>query len=189
MEEKLLVGITGASGAIYAWKLLKILKEIPVRVEVIITEAGKLVFKHELEKDWMELHSLAERVYEEREISAPPASGSASYWGMIIIPCSMGTLGGLASGQTRNLLLRAGDVVLKERKPLVLVVRETPLNLIHLQNMVTLTLAGAIIFPAMPGFYSKPKDLEELIESFVMRLLGFLKLKDYTYQWQGLEGD
>lgn len=185
MEEKILVGITGASGSIYALRLLQNLKEIGIPVEVIITDAGKLVFQHELEKSWRELKDLADRVYEESEISAPPASGSSPYRAMVIIPCSVGTLGGLATGQARNLLLRAGDVMLKERKPLIIVVRETPLNLIHLQNMVTLTQAGAVIFPAMPAFYHKPKNLEDLVEGFLLRLLSFLKLRDNPKAWQG----
>lgn len=187
MEKKLIVGITGASGAIYALYFLRALKELNLPAEVIITEAGKLVIKHELERDWESLLEYAEHIYEEHEIGAQPASGSAPYLGMVVIPCSMGTLAGLATGQARNLLLRAGDVMLKERRPLVLVVRETPLNAIHLQNMLTITQAGGVIFPAMPGFYHKPKTLEELLEGFTLRLLQFLGLSDRGRAWQGLK--
>ncbi len=186
MEKTLLVGITGASGAIYAFFLLQKLKELQVPSEVIITSAGKMVWQHEIEKPWEIIKDYALKVYQEEEISAPPASGSSEYWGMVIIPCSMGTLAGLATGQARNLLLRAGDVMLKERKPLLLVVRETPLNYIHLQNMLTITTAGGIIFPAMPGFYTKPKSLEELVENFVHRILQFLNLSSNPKAWRGL---
>ncbi|MFN3921343.1 MAG: UbiX family flavin prenyltransferase [Caldimicrobium sp.] len=186
MEKKLLVGITGASGAIYAFIFLKRLRELEVPSEVIITEAGKLVWQHELEKPWEIIREYAKVVYEEGEISAPPASGSSGYSAMVIIPCTMGTLSGLATGQARNLLLRAGDVMLKERKPLILVVRETPLNAIHLQNMLHLTLAGGVIFPAMPSFYFKPRTLQELIEDFVERLLQFLNLSPNPKNWNGL---
>ncbi|MFN3568097.1 MAG: UbiX family flavin prenyltransferase [Caldimicrobium sp.] len=186
MEKKLLVGITGASGAIYALTLIEKLRALGQKVEVIITEAGKVVWKHELEKPWSVLKDYVEEVYEENDISAPPASGSSSYAGLIIIPCSMGTLAGLATGQARNLLLRAGDVMLKERKPLLLVVRETPLNFIHLQNMLNVTLAGGTIFPAMPSFYNKPKDLGELINDFIDRLLQFLGIFNNPKPWQGI---
>lgn len=185
MEKKLLVGITGASGAIYALYFLRKLRELSIPCELIITDAGKMVINYELERDWQSLGEYVERIYGEREIGAPPASGSAPYWGLVVIPCSMGTLAGIATGQGRNLLLRAGDVMLKERRPLVLVIRETPLNLIHLQNMLTVTQAGGIIFPAMPGFYHKPGSLEELIENFIDRLIQFLNLGRSTKIWSG----
>ncbi|MGC8872004.1 MAG: UbiX family flavin prenyltransferase [Caldimicrobium sp.] len=186
MAKKYLIGITGASGAIYALTFVKALKERGIPFEIIVTEAGKIVIEQELELSWKDLANYAERVYEEREIWAPPASGSASYEGLIIIPCSMGTLAGIASGQAKNLLLRAADVMLKERRSLVLVVRETPLNLIHLQNMLAVTQAGGVIFPAMPGFYHKPKSLEELVEGLVLRLLQFLNLSENFKAWKGL---
>lgn len=187
MEEKLLIGITGASGSIYALYLLETLKTLKVPFEIIITDAGKLVFQHELERPWESLREFTDRVYEEKEISAPPASGSAPYRGLVVVPCSMGTLAGIATGQARNLLLRAADVMLKERKPLVLVVRETPLNLIHLQNMLLLTQAGAVIYPAMPGFYNKPSSLEELLRQFTERLTQFLRLSENSNPWRGLD--
>ncbi len=186
MEKKYLIGITGASGAIYALALLEHLKKLEIPFEIIITDAGKIVLEQELEMSWEDLSNYAEKVYEEKEIWAPPASGSAPYEALIIIPCSMGTLAGIATGQARNLLLRAADVMLKERKRLILVVRETPLNLIHLQNMLTVTQAGGIIFPAMPGFYHKPKNLEELVNGFILRLLQFLKLSSNPKAWKGL---
>lgn len=190
MEEKLLVGITGASGSIYALYFLEVLRSLKVPLEIIITDAGKFVFQHELKRPWQSLKEFTKNVYEEHEISAPPASGSAFYKGMVIIPCSMGTLAGIATGQARNLLLRAADVMLKERKPLLLVVRETPLNLIHLQNMVECTKAGAVIFPAMPAFYHHPKTLEELISYFVRRIIQFLGLiREPFNPWQGWKNE
>lgn len=185
MEKKYIVGITGASGVIYSYRLLEKLKNLNINTEIIISEAGKKVWEHELEFSWKRLYELGSRVYQESEISAPPASGSSSYEGMIIIPCSMGTLSAIAQGAAKNLLQRAADVRLKERKPLVLVIRETPLNLIHIKNMELCTLAGAVIFPAMPSFYHKPKDLEQLIDYFIDRLIHFLGFKtDNFISWE-----
>ncbi len=187
MEKKLLVGITGASGMPYAYYLVKELQSLKIPFEVIITEAGKLVWKHELEKDWQILKNFTSKVYEEHEMSAPPASGSAPYYGMVVVPCSMGTLSAVACGSARNLLQRAADVMLKERKPLVLVIRETPLSLIHLKNMLYCTEAGAVIFPAMPAFYHKPSSLEDLIIQFVKRIIQFLGVNSKNfYTWQGI---
>jgi 4-hydroxy-3-polyprenylbenzoate decarboxylase len=174
MEKRFLVGITGASGSIYAYYFLKELKKLKISTEVIITKAGEMVWNYELEKPVEEILNFAEKLYREEEISAPPASGSSNYFGMVVIPCSMGTLSAIACGSARNLLQRAADVMLKERKPLVLVIRETPLNLIHIKNMEICSKAGAVIFPAMPGFYHKPENLEELVSQFVKRILQFL---------------
>jgi len=176
VEKKFLIGITGASGAIYSLQLLKELKKLKVKTELVITDAGKEVLKAELGKSVEDLKSFTERVYDEKEISAPPASGSVNYSGMIVIPCSMATLSAIAHGSSRNLLQRAADVMLKEKRPLILVVRETPLNLIHLKNMCSCAEAGATIFPAMPAFYFKPKSIEELVKQFVKRILNFLGL-------------
>ncbi|QER42075.1 UbiX family flavin prenyltransferase [Thermodesulfobacterium sp. TA1] len=187
MEKKYLVGITGASGAVYAKVFLQELRTLGVRAEVIITEAGKKVWETELNTSWQELKNLASRVYQETEITAGPASGSSMYSGMVIIPCSMGTLGAIAHGVSRNLLQRAADVMLKEKKTLVLVVRETPLNLIHLKNMEVCLQAGAVIFPAMPSFYQRPKTLEELLRFFVKRLLLFLGFKPQGFKgWEDI---
>lgn len=188
MEKKFLVGITGASGAVYAYYFLKELKALKIPVEVIITKAGEMVWNYELEKPVKEILSFAERLYREEEISAPPASGSSNYFGMVVIPCSMGTLSAIACGSARNLLQRAADVMLKERKPLILVIRETPLNLIHIKNMEICSKAGAVIFPAMPGFYHKPENLEELVSQFVKRILQFLSFSpDGLKTWQKTE--
>ena len=184
--EKLLVGVTGASGAPYAVAFLEVLRELGVESEVVITRPGEEVLRHETGFSLEDLGRLTRRIYREDEISAPPASGSAPYRAMVIIPCSMGTLSAVAQGAARNLLQRAADVMLKERKPLVLVVRETPLNLIHLKNMLAAAEAGATIYPAMPAFYHRPKDLREVVEFFVKRLAEFLgfEIKDLK-RWEG----
>lgn len=185
MEKKFLVGITGASGAIYAYYFLKELKNLGVSAEVIITKAGEIVWNYELEIPVEEILNFAEKLYKENEIFSPPASGSSNYSGMVIIPCTMGTLSAIACGSARNLLQRSADVILKERKPLILVIRETPLHLIHIKNMEACVQAGAVIFPAMPGFYHKPKNLEQLIEQFVKRILQFLGFKPKDLKiWQ-----
>jgi len=171
---KLLVGITGASGAPYALAFLRVLRELGVASEVIVTRPGEEVLRTETGLSVEDLRDLTARLYREDEISAPPASGSAGYGGMVIIPCTMGTLSAVAQGAARNLLQRAADVMLKERKPLVLVVRETPFSRIHLQNMLTLTEAGAVIYPAMPAFYYRPQTLEEVLDFFARRLAEFL---------------
>ncbi len=187
MEKKLLVGITGASGAPYAVAFLRLLKELSVTSEVVISRAGEEVLKHETGLSVEELGELTSRVYREDEISAPPASGSAPYRGMVIVPCTMGTLSAIAQGAARNLLQRAADVMLKERKPLILVVRETPFNLVHLRNMLSAAEAGAVIYPAMPAFYHRPKDLREMVEFFVKRLAEFLGLEVRDLKrWEGL---
>lgn len=188
MEKKFLIGITGASGVVYAYYLLKELKKLKYPTEVIITRAGEMVWNYELEKPVKKILKFAEKLYREDEISAPPASGSNEYFGMVIIPCTMGTLSAIACGSARNLLQRSADVMLKERKPLILVIRETPLNLIHIRNMKTCSEAGAIIFPAMPSFYHKPKNIEELISQFVRRILQFLGLSPEGLKtWQEVE--
>lgn len=171
-KKKLLVGVTGASGAIYAETLLEKLSLLEAqleRVEIIISEAGARVWEYELGND--NYKKLPFTRYENRDLFAPPASGSSGYDGMIICPCSMGTLGRLASGAAENLLLRAADVMLKERRKLLLVIREAPLGLIHIRNMETLTLAGAVIFPASPGFYFPVQDVKGLAGQFIDRLL------------------
>ncbi|HFC97982.1 MAG TPA: UbiX family flavin prenyltransferase [Thermosulfurimonas dismutans] len=187
MERKLLVGITGASGAPYAVAFLKLLKRLGIGNQVVISRAAEEVLRHETGLSPEDLLRFTERIFREDELSAPPASGSAPYRGMVIIPCSMGTLSAVARGAARNLLQRAADVMLKERKPLVLVVRETPFNLIHLRNMLAAAEAGATIYPAMPAFYHRPRDLQEMVEFFVQRLAEFLGLEvQGLRRWEGL---
>jgi len=183
---KLVIGVSGASGTIYAVKLLEALKDANVETHLIISKAAEEILKFENELSKEDLKKLASRFYEENDLKAPITSGSYKTDGMIIIPCSMKTLAGVALGYSNNLILRAADVTLKERRPLVLVVRETPLNLIHLENMVKAAKAGAIIFPASPGFYHKPKTINDLINYIIGKILNLFNL-DYKFkiEWKG----
>jgi len=181
---RLLVGITGASGSIYALSFLKEAKKLGIKTDVIFTQAGKRVWEYELGISFKEVLNYAEKIYQEHEMFSPPASGSSGYSGMVVIPCSMGTLSAIACGSSRNLLQRSADVMLKEKKTLVLVIRETPLNLIHIKNMETCAQAGAVIFPAMPSFYHRPRTLEDLVSQFAKRILWFLGfLPEGFFSW------
>ena len=172
--KKLLVAITGASGSPYALAFLRLLRELGVPMEIVLSQAAKQVFPLETGLEIQALEGLCQRLYEEGEIAAPPASGSALYQGMVIIPCTMGTLASVAHGWAKNLITRAADVMLKERRPLILVVRETPFNLIHLRNMLAAAEAGATIYPAMPAFYHRPQKIDDLCDFFAGRLAEFL---------------
>ncbi len=185
--KRYIVGISGASGAMYAGMLLERLARDGAEVHVIPSHNGLQVFRHETGIELTEkLDILLNELQEESDVPgsvgkfilhdpddffAAPASGSFHCDGMVIVPCSMGTLGALASGAVSNLLGRSADVTLKERRPLVLVPRETPLNLIHLRNMVTLAEAGAVIMPPVPGFYHHPESVEEIVLQTVGRII------------------
>lgn len=183
MPRKLVVAVTGASGSIYAKhlldKLASLKKEI-VEVSLIFSESGKKVWEYEIGN--IEIPSNVE-LFSNDNYFAPVASGSAGFESMVIIPCTMGTLGRIASGTSEDLISRAADVMLKERRKLVLVTREAPLNLIHIENMKTVTLAGGIIYPASPSFYSKPKNKEELELTLVNRVLDILGLENDLFRW------
>ncbi len=172
INKKLIIGITGASGSIYAHLLLNKLLELnasPGEVAVVISKTAEKVWPFELSDIPMDFSPFTR--YSPDNFFAPPASGSAGYDAMIIIPCSVGTLGRIAAGTADDLMLRAADVMLKERKRLILVVREAPYSRIHLQNMLSVTDAGGIICPASPGFYKHPDNINELCESVVDRAL------------------
>ena len=182
----LVVAITGASGAPYAVRLLEQLLAADRAVWLIVTSHGLRLLHTELDIDSVD--ALRQRVgaeawrrlvtvYEDADRGAAPASGSARNAGMVICPCSMGTLSAVSVGASRSLVERAADVMLKERRPLVLVPRETPLSAIHLQNMLRLSRAGAVILPAAPGFYLKPTTVQELVDFVVARLLDLLKVE------------
>ncbi len=162
----IILGITGASGAVYAKRFLHIAKKKRVDVELIITKMGEAVLRHEACESILQ-HKKIHRI---DDFFAPPATGSSKYAGMAILPCSMGTLGKIASGTSNNLLIRAADVCLKENRPLVIVPREMPLNEIHLENMLKLKRAGAIIMPASPHFYRFPKSVEDVADTVVERV-------------------
>ncbi len=182
---KLAVAITGASGAIYARVLLDKLTQLKDQLEevsIVWSENAQTVWQHELGDETYKDYSF--RTWQKDDFFAPFASGSSSYTGLIICPCSMGTLGRMATGISNDLITRAADVMLKERKKLVCVVRETPYNLIHLQNMTTVTQAGGIICPATPSFYSKPQTIEEAVATVTDRVLQLSGLNIAGYRWQ-----
>jgi flavin prenyltransferase len=181
---KIVIGVTGASGAIYARVLFERLKQLHDQLEecgIVMSENAKAVWQHELEDTGYE--NLPFPIYASQDFYAPFASGSAGYDAMIICPCSMGTLGRIASGISNDLMTRAADVMLKERKKLVLLVRESPYNLIHINNMKTVTEAGGIICPATPSFYSKPQSFEALAATVVDRALALSGFTIEGYKW------
>lgn len=182
---KIAVAVTGASGSVYARVLLdKLLemKEQVTEVGLVWSDNAFTVWEHELgDKDYGKYPF---RVWAKNDFMAPFASGSSSYTALIICPCSMGTLGRIASGMSNDLVTRAADVMLKERRRLVCVVRETPYNLIHLRNMTTITEAGGIICPATPSFYSQPQSIDEVAYTVIHRVLQVSGLNTDGYRWQ-----
>ena len=184
---KVVVAITGASGSIYARLLIgKILamKDQCDDLAVVMTENAKQVWETETGKD--DYKSLSVKNYSTRDFTAPFASGSGRFNTMIIVPCSMGTLGRIAAGISNDLITRAADVVLKEKRKLICVVRDTPYSLIHIRNMETVTLAGGIICPATPSFYSLPKTIDEVAATVVDRVLDLAGFDIKTFRWGGL---
>ena len=181
---KIVVAITGASGSIYAENLLKkmlAIKEQWTDLSVVMTGNAREVWKTELDNDSWKNFPI--KFHTTTDFSAPFASGSGKFDTMIVIPCSMGTLGRIASGMSNDLITRAADVILKERRKLICVVRDTPYNLIHIRNMETVTLAGGIICPATPSFYSKPKTIEQVAATVVDRVLDLAGFDIKTFRW------
>jgi 4-hydroxy-3-polyprenylbenzoate decarboxylase len=188
-KQNLTVAITGASGAGYARKLLRSIPREKYDVHLMSSEAGRLVYELETGVALSEDLPPGVHSYEESDFAAPLASGSFPCAGMVIVPCTMGTLGAIAAGLSQNLIHRAADVCLKERRPLVLVLRETPLNRVHLSNMLKASEAGAIILPAMPGFYHRPHSVQEIFDFVVARILDQLGIEhNLAKPWAGLEG-
>jgi 4-hydroxy-3-polyprenylbenzoate decarboxylase len=184
MNNKIVVAITGASGSLYAKVLLNklmLLREQWEAVSVVMSNNAKEVWQTELGNN--DYNNYPVQYFEKTNFSAPFASGSAKYNIMIVAPCSMGTLGRIANGISDDLVTRAADVILKERRKLILMVRDTPYNLIHIKNMETVTLAGGIICPASPSFYSQPKTIEEVAATVVDRVLDLAGLDLNTYRW------
>lgn len=182
--KKIAIAITGASGSIYARLLLQKIEALQsqiAEVSLVMTENAKEVWRTELGNT--DYDHFAYRNFSTKDFRAPFASGSAGYDALIIIPCSMGTLGRIASGISNDLITRGADVMLKERKKLLLVIRDTPYNLVHIRNMETVTLAGAIVCPASPSFYSQPKNLEEAAATVVDRVLDLAGLKNDSFRW------
>lgn len=182
----MLVAITGASGVQIAIKLLEFLKQRDVRTELIISKAGEQTIKIESNISIDNIRELATINYDVVDLTAPPASGSYNLKEMVIVPCSMKTLSAVANGYSNNLITRAADVIIKERGKLVLVVRETPLSAIHLKNMLKLAKIGVVIAPPIPSYYIKPKNVDELIEHSVGRILDQFGIDSGIKRW-GIE--
>ncbi len=175
-RSKLIVGISGASGAIYGVRLLQMLKTLPVETHLVMTRTAEVTLAHETDLKASDVRRLADVAYKIDDLAAAISSGSYRTIGMIVAPCSMRSLSEIAHGITSNLLTRAADVVLKERRKLVLVARETPLHAIHLRNMTTLADMGAIIAPPVPAFYNRPRSLDEIVDHTVGRVLDLFDL-------------
>jgi polyprenyl P-hydroxybenzoate/phenylacrylic acid decarboxylase-like protein len=190
MRKRLIVGITGATGAIYGVQMLKSLQGLDDwETHLVLSEAGALNLWHELKMRRKELEKLADAAYHPNDIAAAIASGSFLTEGMVIAPCSMKTLAAVAHAHADDLLSRAADVVLKERRRLVLLPRETPLNLAHLRNMTAVSEMGGIIFPPVPAFYAMPKSIDELVAHSVARVLDLFGVHSPKLaRWQGLKG-
>ncbi len=195
-KKTFIVAVSGASGTLYAVRLLKAMLSSPYTVYLIYSEAGKMVAAHEtgysggsmkqfLEDRSTVFHDRAELIeLDANDLFAAPASGSFAHQGMIVIPCSMKTLGAVASGISENLIQRAADVTIKEKRPLILVVRETPLSPIHLKNMHHAAVSGATIMPASPSFYHHPETIDELIDSVVSRAMDHLGISHEFPRWR-----
>jgi 4-hydroxy-3-polyprenylbenzoate decarboxylase len=179
---EVIVGISGASGVQYGIRLLEVLAENGIKTHLILTDAANQIIRIETDYFPHEVEKLATWSYSQKDFSAPIASGSYKTAGMVIVPCSMKTLAAVANGISDTLLTRAADVCLKEERKLILMTRETPLNLIHLENMLKAKKAGASILPACPGFYSRPKTLEDLVDIMVGRTLDLLGLENNIYK-------
>jgi len=191
MKKRLIVGITGATGAAYGVSILKVIKTLPRwEAHLVLTDAGALNAWHELKMKRKEIERLAAVAYHPKDIGAAIASGSFLTEGMVIAPCTMKTLAAVAHAHADDLVSRAADVVLKERRRLVLVPRETPLNLAHLRNMVAASEMGAVVFPPVPAFYARPKSLEEMVAHSVARILDLFGIHSPELaRWQGLKGN
>jgi polyprenyl P-hydroxybenzoate/phenylacrylic acid decarboxylase-like protein len=186
--KKLIVGITGATGAAYGIGILKTLKALPGwESHLVLTEAGALNVWHELKLKRKDVERLATAAYHPKDIGAAIASGSFLTEGMVIAPCSMKTLSAMAHAHADDLVSRAADVVLKERRRMVLLPRETPLNLAHLRNMVAATEMGAIVYPPVPAFYARPKSIDDMVAHTVARVLDLFGIhSDKLARWQGI---
>ena len=184
--KKIVLGISGSSGSIYARLLLTRLAALTEQVAdcgIVMSENARINW--DLEQPGVRVDSFGFRIYDPRDFNAPFASGSARFDTMIVCPCSMGTLGRIAHGLSDDLLTRAADVILKERRKLILVPRETPYSLIHIENMRLITLAGGIICPATPSFYSRPQTIDDLAETVVNRILDLAGIENQSFRWGG----
>lgn len=190
-ERRIVVAITGATGATYGVQLLRRLRATPgVETHLVISDAACLTLHQELDLQRRDAEALADVVHRNRDIGASIASGSYQADGMVIAPCSMKTLAAVAHGLSDNLITRAADVALKERRRLILMVRETPFNLAHLRNMTAVTEMGGIIFPPLPGFYHRPASIADMVEHTVDRVVDLLGIDNtQAARWGGMKGE
>ncbi|HEX7648004.1 MAG TPA: UbiX family flavin prenyltransferase [Noviherbaspirillum sp.] len=188
-SRRLIVAITGATGAVYGVRLLQILYSMPdIESHLLISDAGVLNLHQELDLGRKDVEALADVTYSVRDVGAAIASGSFRSDGMVIAPCSMKTLAAIAHGLSDNLVTRAADVVLKERRRLVLMVRETPFNLAHLRNMTAVTEMGGIVFPPLPAFYHRPQTIDEMVDHTVARVLDLFDVPHaLAPRWSGMK--
>lgn len=181
---KIFVGITGASGVIYGVRLLQALRKLDVETHLSVSRTAWRIIEHEVGVARKDVVDMADYYWDEEDLEAPPASGSFKIDAVAVVPCSTKTLAAVANGLTTNLITRAAEVALKERRRLVLVIRESPLSLVHIRNMELAAAAGAIIMPAAPPFYHKPRTLDELVDFFVGRILDALGIEhDFIKRW------
>lgn len=182
---KLVIGVSGASGVLYAIRLLKALKSLMIETHLVATKTAILTLKYETDLDFTHLKSLADYNYSINDVAASIASGSFKTHGMVVVPCSMKSLSEIAHGSGSNLLTRAADVTLKERRKLVLVPREAPLNLLHIKNMQAVTEAGGIIFPPVPAFYQRPQTIDDIVNDTVGRVLDLFDIdNNLVNRWE-----
>ncbi|RQH02310.1 UbiX family flavin prenyltransferase [Natrarchaeobius oligotrophus] len=186
MPQRIVIGMTGATGQIYGIRALQLLRETEYEVHLILSDAGKINVSQEADYEVSEVSELADVVHDVKNIGAETASGSFRTEGMLIAPCSMKTLSNIAHGSSGDLITRSADVALKERRPLVLMPREKPFNRIHLKNMLEVTDAGAIVFPPFPSFYQGPTDLDDMITRTTARALSQLSVDVEVDEWEGL---
>jgi 4-hydroxy-3-polyprenylbenzoate decarboxylase len=187
-QKRLIVGMTGASGAIYGVRLLQVCRELGLEAHLCMSKAAELTLSYELDLRAAEVKALAHKAYAPGDVGAAIASGSFRTRGMIVAPCSIRTIAEIATGTTSSALTRAADVVLKERRPLVLMLRETPLHAGHLENLLKLARLGAVIAPPVPAFYIKPKSVEDLVDHAVGRVLDLFEIDtDLPHRWREAE--
>ncbi len=184
----LIVAITGASGVIYGKRLLEVLSKEKIETHLIVSQAAEKVITHELEITKTDLKKLAQHTYHVNDLEAPLMSGSFPTDGMVIIPCTMKTLAGIALGYADNLILRAADVTLKEKRKLIVVPRETPVDVVHLRNMLMVAKLGVYVVPAMPAYYHKPRTIDDLVDFVVGKVLDCLGMEHTLFKrWSGMK--
>ena len=184
-KPRIIVGISGASGVVYGVRLLRMLRPMPIETHLVMTRTAEVTLAHETEMKSREVHALADQVHAANDLAAPISSGSFRTLGMVVAPCSIRSMAEIATGVTSTLLTRAADVVLKERRRLVLLVRETPLHTGHLRTMAAVSELGAIVAPPEPAFYARPQSLEEMVDHSLGRVLDLFDLESGTVQRWG----